>query len=622
MTSRLRGSAKEEPKPATSLLSSKSRTYLGSAREPREKSNVEGSRSNKVSRKNSRGKYDSFPDRSSETKYDTNGYRSPPPDDALAEEDPDLLYRRSRDHFGSWNIQDIIGEKDAKIDRRSRFDLFKSNDTKKIKNESKHKSPIKDRRSESNDRKDQSKSRSPDIDRDERLKSNKKNSGCDKTRTKDHDDDHRPRNNHALLKEIENFGNKRGNLTKTESNESTERRYAGNGHYSPERDPNDKIRQLIDRFKSNDGDRKSREKSDDRQNNGRFNSLDKKNFHRRSQDVDDDKKFGSVSRKWKENNDDKEARRESVDRKASRNGVNDAEIQNYRSLERDRRDHADSGGFRKRSDTYSVERGARKPRDSEDSSKRRSYVYSGSLADGFDVKIQRYEQALTGPRKDPELGNRKAEVKRRSSIKIKDEPNDTHERNGRHSRPLTPPENEDRKFDDRRSNFIAKDWYESNKQFAAKYLQDNSKLRSNEEPRETYFGDRRRDSVEDPQAFHPIHHKQMSSSLHAETNGESKLGRKSNKNSMEFDRSNGKGESVTIKIRNHAEDRSENDRRTKRGVFLNNNEEINIRNTRRYDDESPARGRRGTRDKDWTSSATPARKIWNYRDGVRKRSNI
>nr|XP_046492683.1 uncharacterized protein LOC124224672 isoform X2 [Neodiprion pinetum] len=657
MTSRLRGSAKEEPKP-TSLLSSKSRTYFSSGWEPKEKAGFDGSR-NKVSRKDSRGKYDGFPERS-EAKYDkeTNGYASPPDDD----EDPDLLYKRSRDHFGTWNIHDIIGERDVgpKVDRKSRLDLFKSNgveqkERKKLSNGKsrvKHSSPDLDDAGDDHhvERKWRGKSRSPDLERD-RHKLNKTNNLRDNPRPRrerssinspDRQDDrvggHRP-SHRALLREIENLGTSRGG----ESPErSTERRYGGNP--SPENRDNDKIRQLINRFKTNEiqeplwAGRKSEQ--------GQRSPIGRENGAKLYQ-----AKVRSSSRE-----------RHDEWQNGDKYEDEQVEVPSFRSPERrsgtngDYRESNDAG-FRKRSDTYSLERSGRqrareqdeKPKES--SGKRRSHVYSGS-PEKFDVQIQRYERALPGPRKDPELGRknshsgreREPEVRRRSSLKVRDELTQSQERNGRHMRPLTPPDDRDLKFEDERRSATcnAKDWYESNKQFGVKYLQENSKLRSpdrvnydqheeeyvrrNRSPiKETYsFGEGRvGDQSEDDQfreRFASPPRMEAVESTHERGRGELRTSRKSTRSTVEVDRGlqhqNGRrNEPVTIRIRNPSEDHYSNEGRSKRGALFTEETNNGIRNNRRNDNENHS-PKRGDMDRlDWTSASTPARKMWSYREG-------
>ncbi|XP_012272563.1 peptidyl-prolyl cis-trans isomerase G isoform X2 [Orussus abietinus] len=125
-----------------------------------------------------------------------------------------------------------------------------------------------------------------------------------------------------------------------------------------------------------------------------------------------------------------------------------------------------------------------------DPAKRRSYSCEGSL-DDFDVRIQKYERS--GFRKDSEpvrrssFKDRTSETRRKGSLKSKDRERSS-KKESRHSRPLSPPKindleiREDPKDLKTRPTLSTKDWHESNRQFAARYIKDHSLIQDRIDP--------------------------------------------------------------------------------------------------------------------------------------------
>ncbi|XP_046750963.1 prickle planar cell polarity protein 3-A isoform X2 [Diprion similis] len=104
-------------------------------------------------------------------------------------------------------------------------------------------------------------------------------------------------------------------------------------------------------------------------------------------------------------------------------------------------------------------------------------------------------------------------------------------------------------------------------------------------------------------------------STHERDHGKLKTSRKSTRSSVEVDRgvqhqNVRRSEPVTIKIRNLSEDHY-----AKRGAVFTEEKNNGIRTNRRDDNENHS-PKRGERDRlEWTSASTPARKMWNYREG-------
>ncbi|XP_011500369.1 PREDICTED: serine/threonine-protein kinase PRP4 homolog [Ceratosolen solmsi marchali] len=162
-----------------------------------------------------------------------------------------------------------------------------------------------------------------------------------------------------------------------------------------------------------------------------------------------------------------------------------------------------------------------KHRHENDKSKRKSYAFEASPED-FDVRIQKYERARhDNPRaqrknllheracKDFDISQKNASrngngtsIPRKVSLREKNKDllrrrESTKHRvfkskiSERHSRPLTPPTNQsaanlesfqddtpkDRVKDPSRKSFSMKEWYESNRQFATRYLKEHSKVK-------------------------------------------------------------------------------------------------------------------------------------------------
>jgi len=309
------------------------------------------------------------------------------------ERNADLLYRKSREHFGSWEIKDI--EEDARRSRRQEGEdarltngKFRSEPAKLDKSQQDRLEyrdegyvgslPREDRpRSESIEREvngsHKPRKREP-WEEDAEARGRSRTSKAD--RSKDDKDTVQPVDERdILLKEIENL--------------------ATDGSQSPDR----RIQAMIERLKS-------REESKLRSRREHSSTSPEKEAHDRARNelrspIGDHSLDRSNDRGGRRLKDEEDATRR--DRSADRRP---------RSTERsneNRNEPRRDDSFRKRSDTYNadVKSHRRRSREDEedhsrsraDSSKRRSYVYDGSPED-FDVRIQKYDRVLPESRRD------------------------------------------------------------------------------------------------------------------------------------------------------------------------------------------------------------------------------
>ena len=275
----------------------------------------------------------------------------------------DLLYKKSKEHFGAWDIKDIVQDESSVGSRKQTADRFEGNNTRLINGRSR------------DDREETSRARTRvyrSIEREQdgsRRKENWENSKLSRSKRNDDDDDddgddaQRNDEREQLLREIEKL--------------------AIDG-----RSPDRKIRAMIDRFKSREDDKlklrieRSPEKAEYRgESEGRVDRVNepKSRDHEKYEQEDD-------------------GRNRSADRRTERS--NDAFTE---------RKH----------------RRPNREVDDEVSRRRRSYAYDSNPED-FDVRIQRYERAVE-PRRDLESSRRvslkevsPADLGRKDSLKDHD----------------------------------------------------------------------------------------------------------------------------------------------------------------------------------------------------------
>lgn len=339
-------------------------------------------------------------------------------------EDADLLYKKNREHFRSWEIKD-----DARRSRRQDLEdtqltngkfrsepvsakfLDKTQDRLEYRDEgyvgslpreNRQKSESVERELNGSHRSRRKEGWEESVESRNRRKVSRNNDSNNGTMQPVDERD-------ILLKEIESL--------------------ATDGSQSPDR----RIQAMIERLKSREENKlrfrreQRSEVSPDKEAYDRAKSGSRSD---RSPIIDHslDNRSNDRNRKLK---DDREEERRSSEYKLD--GKFDREVdlgrrdrstdRRSRSIERQNEDHRERGDdiFRKRSDTYNTERNyRRKSKEDEearsrDSSKRRSYTYEGSPED-FDVRIQRYDRVLLEPRRDLDRGSPKRNSSRESNL--------------------------------------------------------------------------------------------------------------------------------------------------------------------------------------------------------------
>lgn len=293
----------------------------------------------------------------------------------------DLLYKKSKEHFGAWDIKDIV--QNESLRSRKQTDRFEG--SRLTNGRSKNDSTRQDRcddHEETLQRDDGTRTGSIDREHAASHRSKKKesweNSDVSKATSKlarskydDKDDAQRNDERDQLLKEIENL--------------------AVDG-----RSPDRRIKAMIERFKSREEDKlKFRAERDS-------HSPEKDEYRSKS---------GGRGEVQEDRINDREGERRSGRSKLRDLDTYEQEDNRNRSV--DRRIEKSNDSFTERkADAYGVEKAHRRSREMEDdvsrrknSPKRRSYVYDGNPED-FDVRIQKYERALVEPRRDLESPRR------------------------------------------------------------------------------------------------------------------------------------------------------------------------------------------------------------------------
>ncbi|KAL0115188.1 hypothetical protein PUN28_010653 [Cardiocondyla obscurior] len=349
------------------------------------------------------------------------------------ENNADLLYKKSREHFGTWDIKDIVQDETRKSKKQDLEDteltngkfrselvgtkLDKSHDRPEYRDEGYVGSlPREGRQRGASVERELNGSYKPRIKesweeevesknggRRSKIRSNDSNNGS--TQPVDERD--------ILLKEIENL--------------------ATDGSQSPDR----RIQAMIERLKS-------REESKLRSKREQRSASPEKEAHSmtkgdgrndlRSPFIDHPLDNLSNDRGRKLKNDSDEIRRSSEsklrgkpDRELDASRRDRSTDRKSRSTERrnepcePRRDDS----FRKTNETYNAERNHQRRliddeennhRSRDNSSKRRSYTYEGS-PENFDVRIQRYDRAIVEPRKDLDKGSPRRGSPRQNSFR-------------------------------------------------------------------------------------------------------------------------------------------------------------------------------------------------------------
>lgn len=330
------------------------------------------------------------------------------------EDNTDLLYRKSREHFASWDIKDIVDD----TRKSKRQDL---EDTRLTNGKF---------RSEPVDAKGMDKSQQEYRDKGYVGFLPRENQQTGESVEREVNGSHRSRKKESWEEEVEPRG--RGRTSKIDdksnanSNDAIDERdillkeienLAVDGSQSPDR----RIQAMIERLKAREESklrsrREQRSVSPEKETHGKTRSSGRNDLRSPVTDCSLDNRSNDRSRKPK---DDREEERRPSESKLHGKSDRDEETasrrdrltdRRSRSIERredeDRKPRRDDS-LRKRNDVYSIEknyRGRSKEDEgdqlrSRDSSKRRSYTYEGSPEE-FEVKIQKYDRALLEPRRD------------------------------------------------------------------------------------------------------------------------------------------------------------------------------------------------------------------------------
>lgn len=293
-----------------------------------------------------------------------------------SDDDADLLYKKSKEHFGAWDIKDIV--QDESLGPRKQAERFE--DSRLTNGRSKSDFSRQDRRDD--------RGRIGSVDREQSYRSRKKDAwqGTDSKAPKSSrsrnaegkEESQRTDDRDLLLREIESL--------------------AVDG-----RSPDRRIRAMIERFKTREEDKlKSRRERDslspEREEHGSRSAGDDR-VNDRDRAREDERKLARSKIREPEKLEREEVNRSrSIDRRSEK--FNDLFADKHEESKR-------SDSFKLKNDVYGVEKSHRRrsreleddlPR-RKDSPKRRSYAYEGNPED-FDVRIQRYERALLEPRSD------------------------------------------------------------------------------------------------------------------------------------------------------------------------------------------------------------------------------
>ncbi|XP_076753220.1 four and a half LIM domains protein limpet isoform X9 [Xylocopa sonorina] len=312
-----------------------------------------------------------------------------------ANEDPDLLYKKSKQHFGAWDIKDIVQEEGY----RSKKQTDRFAEDPRLTNGRATNEPARQDRYEDHEEalSRDDRGRTGSIDREQ---TGSHRSRLPRTKNESKEESQNRDEREQLLRDIENLN-------------------------VEEKSPDRGIRAMIERFKSREEEKlKSRqecnslcpEREEYRSKNGgrgidRIDVNDRDRERMQKEDREDERRSGRPKpRELERFGQEESARSRSTDRRAEKfnDAYTDKKIASYgeEKSHRRHREVEDDATWRK------------------DSPKRRSYVYDGNPED-FDVRLQRYERALVEPRRDPEprrvsLKDSNADLGRKESFKQHD----------------------------------------------------------------------------------------------------------------------------------------------------------------------------------------------------------
>nr|XP_034186104.1 trichohyalin isoform X1 [Osmia lignaria] len=313
-------------------------------------------------------------------------------------EDPDLLYKKSKQHFGAWDIKDIVQDES----QRSRKLNDRPEESRLTNGRSKnHFSKLDRYEDEVVSRDDRARTGSIDRDQTGSYRSRKKDGW-------DHSDSKTPKYSRSR------------NDVKLDSQRNDERDLLLKEIESltvDGRSPDRRIRAMIERFKCREEDKlKSRMDHDSL-------SPDREDYRPKTGIRDEDRNKIRIQKE------DREDDRRSTRSKARETEKFDREENRSRSIDRRTEKFNDNPKLFSDNLEKNHQRRSKEPEEDHprvrDSPKRRSYVYDGNPED-FDVRIQRYERAVVEPRRELESSRRvslkdsEGELGRKESFKDHD----------------------------------------------------------------------------------------------------------------------------------------------------------------------------------------------------------
>lgn len=353
------------------------------------------------------------------------------------ENNADLLYKKSREHFGTWGIKDIAQDDMRKSRKQDLEDAQMTNG--KFRNE-----PVGTKLDKSHDRPEcrdegyvgslprEGRQRGESVERElngshkSRIKESWEEEAESRSRGRTSKINRSNDSNNDLVQPVD----ERDLLLKEIENLATD------GSQSPDR----RIQAMIERLKSREESklrsrRERRSASPEKEAHGTTKSDGRSDLRSPVIDHPFDNLSNDRGRKLKDDGD--EPRRSSESKLRGKSEREEDAGRRDRSTDRksrstERRNEAREprrdDSFRKMSDAYNAEKNYQRrsiedeenhPRSRDNSSKRRSYTYDGSPED-FDVRIQRYDRALLEPRRDLDRSSPRRSSPRRSSSR---EPN-------------------------------------------------------------------------------------------------------------------------------------------------------------------------------------------------------
>jgi len=334
----------------------------------------------------------------------------------IEENNADLLYKKSREHFGSWDIKDIVQDDTRKSRKQDPEDTQLTNG--KFRNE-----PVGAKPDKSHDRPEyrdegyvgslprESRQRGESVEREL--------NGSHKSRIKESWEEEVESKNRARTSKISRSNDSNNDLMQPVDERDLLLKEIENLATDGSQSPDRRIQAMIERLKSREENklrskREQRSVSPEKEAHGMMKSDGRSDLRSPIIDHLHDNLSNDRGRKLKDDREDEPRRSSEFKLRGKSNREEDmgdrSTDRKSRSTERrnEAREPRRDDSFRKTSDTYNAERNYRRrsiedeenyPRSRDNSSKRKSYTYEGSPED-FDVRIQKYDRALLEPRRD------------------------------------------------------------------------------------------------------------------------------------------------------------------------------------------------------------------------------